>query len=123
MTIENLSPVHGVFMVSKPSSQVKLEITIGKAGAEGSTAVTLGRTHLGGHPNTFTLDLGTAAAIDGALLHTTTTILDLAPDHNDLMYRIKLTAGKDMFYEKRERTVPNHSDGISIMAFITIITV
>lgn len=122
MAIEAQAPVHGVFIVSKPTSMVKLEITIGKAGEEGVTAVTLGRNNLGDHPNTFTIDLGVAQDIDGMLLHTTTTIQDLAPDHNDLSYKVKLSAGKEFLYEKRERTVPSHGDGISIMAFITIIT-
>lgn len=122
MAIEPQSPVHGIFIVTKPASRVKLEITIGRAGEEGDTAVSLGSTDFGNHANTFTLDLGKATDIDGSLLHTTTTIQDLATDHNDLLYKIKLTAGPDTFYEKREKTVPNHGDGISIMAFITIIT-
>ncbi|MFZ1692477.1 MAG: hypothetical protein WAT74_04680 [Flavobacteriales bacterium] len=122
MPIHSLAPVEGVFEVNDPNCIIRLTVTLGHAGQEGASAVQIGGIDRGHRAGSFSMELGSAADLDGQLLRVSTVVQDVANEHNDLSFAIEITACGQRFFERRERSVPNHGDGISIMTFIGILT-
>ncbi len=121
MAIHAQTPVSGVLEIHDAASIVQVIVRTGGAGQEADSAVQLGKQGLGHYSNSFQIELGVAGDLDGMILKLASVIEDLSEEHNDLSYSIEVRAGNDRFHEARARSVPHHHDGISIMAFISLL--
>ena len=118
--------IHGEARIPGRKIEVKLRITTGPSGQTGSTTYTLAGSQAVTRKDSFSDLLGKGNEVDGKLLHCTTLISDIAPDHDEVRYKIEVLAGPDekvVWFQERKRSVPAAGDQVNYTAYVSMITV